>query len=50
MLLHSIDCQCFTKAFFFVIEKRIESEKQNNFRRQTESGMIVQGYVLYALS
>lgn len=33
MLLHPIDCQCFTKVFFFVIEKRRESEKQNNFRR-----------------
>lgn len=50
MLLHSIDCQCFTKTLFFVIEKWMESEKQNNFRRQTERGMIVQGYVLYALS
>lgn len=50
MLLHPIDCQCFTKVFFFMIEKRREPEKQNNFRRQTESGMIVQGYVLYALS
>lgn len=50
MLLHPIDCQSFTKAFFFVIEKRRESEKQNNFHRQTERGLTVRGYVLYALS
>lgn len=33
MLLHPIDYQCFIKTFFFVIEKRRESEKQNNFHR-----------------
>lgn len=31
MLLHPIDCQSFTKAFFFVIEKRRESEKTEQF-------------------
>lgn len=26
MLLHPVDCQCFTKAFFFVIEKWMEMD------------------------